>query len=245
MTTSTWFVSDLHLSEKTPALTKAFILFLLQRAQDADALYLLGDIFDYWIGDDYHLDFYRPVIQQLRTLHNQGIRLYFMAGNRDFLVGDAFMQATGCQPLNDPHLIKLGEQPALLLHGDTLCTDDLDYQQLRQQLRAPTWQQQFLAKSITERIQIATHLRQQSLQATAQKNAVIMDVNQAEVNRVMTRYNVNRLIHGHTHRPNHHQWLANKQLHERVVLGDWSNTLWALQANATQLKLQHWLLASE
>ncbi len=237
-------MSDLHLSEKTPALIQAFIIFLQQRTQDAHALYLLGDIFDYWIGDDYHLDFYRPVIQQLRALHNLDIRLYFMAGNRDFLVGDAFMQATGCQPLNDPHLIKLGEQPTLLLHGDTLCTDDLDYQQLRQQLRDPTWQQQFLAKSITERIQIATLLRQQSRQATAQKNAVIMDVNQAEVDRVMTCYNVNLLIHGHTHRPNHHRWLANKQLCERVVLGDWSDTLWALQANATQLKLQHWRLGS-
>jgi UDP-2,3-diacylglucosamine hydrolase len=240
MNDSTWLVSDLHLSEHTPELVQAFLDFLKKRQQDACALYLLGDIFDYWIGDDYHLPRYQHIIQQLRALHQAGIALYFMAGNRDFLVGDAFLQATGCTQLNDPHLITLGDQPALLLHGDTLCTDDVPYQQLRLQLRDPQWQQTFLAKPIEERLHIAQSLRQQSQKATAQKNEIIMDVNQQTVERVMAEHHVQLIIHGHTHRPNRHNWQQNGKTYERIVLGDWGDTLWALQADANGLTLNHW-----
>lgn len=243
MIKSTWFVSDLHLSEAKPELTQGFITFLQQRAADADSLYLLGDVFDYWIGDDYHLSRYAPVIEQLKHLHQLGVQLYFMAGNRDFLVGSAFMQATGCQPLNDPHRLQLGEQIVLLLHGDTLCIDDVEYQQLRQQLRDPQWQQQFLAKPIGERLQIAQHLRQNSRQATIKKQAAIMDVNQAEVARVMAKHDVKLMIHGHTHRPNRHQWQVNLQQYQRIVLGDWQDSFWALKANGSEFDLQQGFLA--
>jgi UDP-2,3-diacylglucosamine hydrolase len=245
MTQSIWFVSDLHLSEKTPALTQAFITFLQQRAQDAHSIYLLGDIFDYWIGDDYHLPRYAPVIEQLQRLHQLGIQLYFMAGNRDFLAGSAFMQASGCRMLDDPHLLLIGEQKVLLLHGDTLCTDDVDYQRLRQQLRDASWQHVFLAKPISARLQIAEQLRQHSQQATSQKNAEIMDVNQAEVERVMALHDVKLMIHGHTHRPQQHQWQLNNQQYNRIVLGDWGHTLWALQANDHEFNLQRWQLIGD
>jgi UDP-2,3-diacylglucosamine hydrolase len=242
MTQSIWFISDLHLNETTPSLTQAFITFLQNRAQDAHSIYLLGDIFDYWIGDDYHLPRYTPVIEQLQRLHQLGIQLYFMAGNRDFLVGRAFMQSSGCQMLDDPHPLMIGEQKVLLLHGDTLCTDDVDYQRLRQQLRNRQWQQQFLAKPIRARLQIAEDLRQHSQQATSQKNIDIMDVNQTEVERVMTAHDVKIMIHGHTHRPQQHQWCLNNQHYTRIVLGDWGHTLWALQASPHHFDLRHWPL---
>ena len=242
MSKSIWFVSDLHLSETTPELTQAFISFLQQRTANAHSLYLLGDIFDYWIGDDYHLPRYTQLIEQLQRLHQLGVQLYFMAGNRDFLVGSGFMQATGCQLLNDPHALNIGEQRVLLLHGDTLCSDDVDYQQLRQQLRDIRWQQAFLAKPINERLQIAEQLRQDSRRATSQKNTAIMDVNPIEVERVMALHDVKLIIHGHTHRPNHHHWQVNHQHYERIVLGDWGNTLWALQGDGHDFSLQNWPL---
>jgi UDP-2,3-diacylglucosamine hydrolase len=219
---STLFISDLHLCAERPAITELFVEFLRTRATDADALYILGDLFEYWIGDEaMSRDEYRPVIAGMRALLETGTPIYVMHGNRDFLMGAEFEQQTGAQLLPDPTLINLYSTPVLLMHGDSLCTDDVEYQAFRKMVRSEAWQRQYLAKSVTERDAISRRYRELSKSVSANKRAEIMDVNQDAVQTTMRQYHVHDLIHGHTHRPAQHHFELDGVRARRAVLGDW------------------------
>lgn len=222
---TTWFISDLHLDAKRPAMATLLLAFLQSLHGKADALYILGDFFEYWIGDDALQTpagaVFLPIVQGLRAVKESGVPVYFAHGNRDFLAGEAFAEQAGCQLLPEEQVVDLYGVPTLLMHGDTLCTDDVDYQQLRQQLRDPQWQQAFLALSLPERIQQAEALRAKSKEAMQGKAEVILDVNQSAVEAVMQRHGVSRLIHGHTHRPAIHDFRLTEKPVQRIVLGDW------------------------
>jgi UDP-2,3-diacylglucosamine hydrolase len=211
------FIADLHLHPARPEHSCALIDFCQQRINADDELYILGDLFEAWIGDDVGIITYADVIACLKQLTDSGTKVYFMAGNRDFLIGHQFSQSTGIEILPDPTLVTFDDQHVLLMHGDTLCTDDIGYQDFRLLVRDPTWQHQFLAMSPALRMQQAAQYRQQSQAMTAMKSNDIMDVNLDAVTQVMQQHQVNLLIHGHTHRPQVHHLNPG----ERVVLGDW------------------------
>jgi len=215
------FISDLHLDESQPDVTSLFLEFLTNQAPGAPALYILGDLFDAWIGDDDDSALAETVCRAIRTLSESGTPVFVAHGNRDFLLGPGFEARSGARLLDQATVIDLADTPTLLLHGDELCTDDLPYQALRQQLRAPAWQADFLAKPLPERRHLAAHLRSASLSATQSKSMEIMDVNQSTVVDWMRRFGTRRLIHGHTHRPAVHRFDLDGQPAERVVLADW------------------------
>jgi len=217
------FISDLHLDPARPAVTASFLDFLERRARRAAALYILGDLFEAWIGDDDDQALGKTVAAALRTLTDAGVAVSFLHGNRDFLLGQRFAAASGIRLLPESVVIELAGQPVLLLHGDTLCIDDIAYQTFRAKVRNPAWQGQILALPLTQRRALASQLRETSQQATRQKAADITDVNPDEVDRVMRAHGVQRLIHGHTHRPAIHQWLLDDQPATRVVLSDWDD----------------------
>lgn len=212
------FVSDLHLSPDLPKTTEAFFGFLRDHAPNTKALYLLGDVFEYWAGDDDLEDpFHRDVIQALRSVSDHGVSVNWIGGNRDFLVGEAFANACGMRLLSEPHVAEIAGKRVLLLHGDAQCTDDTAYMAFRSQVRDPEWQRAFLARSLTERKAIISGMREGSRQAQRDKPMAIMDVNAGEIADLFEAYAVPLMIHGHTHRP---------QVHEhdgrvRHVLPDW------------------------
>jgi UDP-2,3-diacylglucosamine hydrolase len=220
---TTKFVADLHLRPEQPNVVALFVKFLHEQSSDPDlqALYILGDLFEAWIGDDFVPPGMDAVTNAITQLTNSGIDTYFMHGNRDFLVGDAFAAQTGCQLLPDYHVMDLYGTPTLLMHGDLLCTDDTDYLKFRKMVRDPLWQQDFLAKPVPERVTIAQAARQESQQKTQQMADEIMDVNQDTVNQTMRKWQVPQLIHGHTHRPAIHELTINGTPAKRIVLGDW------------------------
>jgi UDP-2,3-diacylglucosamine hydrolase len=219
---STLFISDLHLSAERPAITALFLDFLRSRARQAEALYILGDLFEYWIGDDVAaLPEYRPLIEGLHELTEAGVPVYVMHGNRDFLLGSGFEQQTGCKLIPDPTLVSLYGKEVLLMHGDTLCTDDLAYLKFREMVRNPDWVKMFLGKTIAERVAIVRDYREISKTATATKKPEIMDVNPHAVATTMQQHGVRHLIHGHTHRPAQHDLQLDGQRVRRTVLGDW------------------------
>lgn len=236
------FISDLHLNELRPDITRAFYVFLQQKAAGADALYILGDFFDAWIGDDDDSELSQGVATALKQLSDQGTRLFFMHGNRDFLLGQDYASRCGATLIDEGTLIDLYGCPTLLLHGDSLCIDDIPYQQFRNQVRMPAWQQQVLAQPLAVRRVMAANMRSQSEGMNSLKASDIMDVNLAEVSRVMQSAGVQRLIHGHTHRPARHQLEINNQPAERIVLGDWHSHAWCLTANEETLELKSWPL---
>jgi len=211
------FIADLHLHPARPEHSRALIDFCQQRISAADHLYILGDLFETWIGDDIGLITYADVIACFKQLTDAGTQVYFMVGNRDFLIGPEFYLATGIKPLTDPSIITIDKQDVLLMHGDTLCTDDLDYQAFRSLTRDPRWQTEFLAMTPAQRMQRAAEYRQQSQSMTAMKADDIMDVNAEAVAQIMQAKQVKLLIHGHTHRPQVHHLNQG----ERIVLGDW------------------------
>lgn len=215
------FISDLHLSDERPQITALFLDFMLRQVRQAEALYILGDLFEYWIGDDAVQPDHQPVIQALRSTVENGIPVYFMRGNRDFLIGEGFAAQSGCRILEDPIVTDIHRQPVLLMHGDTLCTDDHDYQKFRTMVRDPEWQQDFLSKPVSERLQLAHTYRAESKTQTQRKPPDIMDVNQQQVEQEMRRYQVNLFIHGHTHRPAIHELMIDGNKARRIVLGDW------------------------
>lgn len=219
---ATLFISDLHLSGERPQITEQFLQFLQTDARQAQALYILGDLFEYWIGDEAmaHPD-HAPVIDGLKSFTTTGIPVYIMVGNRDFLIGDNFAHETGCRMIPDPVVIDLYGRRVMLMHGDLLCTDDHDYQELRLMLRNPRWIQDFLSRPVEERNAMAQDIREKSKDAIAGKQAEIMDVNQAAVEEYMSSYNVDMLIHGHTHRQKTHSFSLNGKAMTRHVLGDW------------------------
>ena len=235
------FISDLHLSEDRPAANERFFAFMEKEARAADALYVLGDLFEYWVGDDDLPDPFNAVVAGFfRRLSGAGIGLYLMHGNRDFLVGERFCRETGATLLDDPTVADLGGAKTLLMHGDTLCTDDHDYQAWRRQARSPQFQQQFLAKSVAERKQAVLGLREKSKEVISAKPAEIMDVNAGAVDDAFRRHGVSTLIHGHTHRPGHHSTEVDGLRCERWVLPDWYGKGGYLEAAGGRLRLVRW-----
>ncbi|WP_455380562.1 UDP-2,3-diacylglucosamine diphosphatase [Acidihalobacter prosperus] len=232
------FISDLHLDPSRPEIIKLFLGFLEKRASKAKALYILGDLFEYWIGDDDVRSGLSPVINGLQQLHKQGIPLYFMRGNRDFLVGSGFADYTGCTLLDDIHHMQIAGENAVLMHGDTLCTDDVPYQKLRAVLRDPSWQSQFLSLPIEERRKQAEALRAESQNAMKGKQESIMDVNPETVVSCFQENNVSLLIHGHTHRPGQHELTIGKTQNKRIVLGDWYSEGSVLSVASNRLTLE-------
>lgn len=211
------FVADIHLTPEANQTNEAFKAFLDGPAQKATELYILGDLFDAWIGDDVGLQLFAESVSWLKA-YSERIPTFFLPGNRDFLIGKDFYQATGITPIPDPHRLQLGTKTVLLKHADDLCTDDVDYQAFRQLSRSPEWQQEFLAKTPQERISIAQQLRSQSQESTQEKSMDIMDVNSEAFSMLMNESSAEVLIHGHTHRPKTHT-LVNGL---RIDVGDWS-----------------------
>ena len=234
------FISDLHLHESRPLVTRAFFHFLETRARTAKALYILGDFFDAWIGDDDDSELPHKVAEKLRALKKNGVAIYFMHGNRDFLLGETYAQKAGMELLPESWVIDLYGTPTLLLHGDTLCTADLDYQQFRQMVRSPQWQQQILSQPLAARRLLAAQLREKSQSMNSMKAEDIMDVTQDEVTAQMEQANVTRLIHGHTHRPATHSFIIQGQKVERIVLGDWHSYGWCVEADEDSCRLINW-----
>jgi len=216
----TLFVSDLHLDQKRPHIIAAFCRFL-ESITNIDALYILGDLFEYWIGDDDPAIGLEPVISALQNLSNANVPIYFIHGNRDFLIGEKFSQQTHCKILAEENVIDLYGTPTLIMHGDTLCTDDIAYQNYRAKIRNKWVQKVLLLLSQKQRLKLAEKLRNKSINATQEKHEDIMDVNQQSVEQVMHKHNVSYLIHGHTHRPAVHEFNINEQKYKRIVLGDW------------------------
>ena len=216
------FIADLHLSPALPRATALFKQFLRAAATQAEALYILGDLFEAWVGDDeLDLPFHREIVQDLAELQRKGVRIYVMHGNRDFLLGERFLHAAGASLLRDPQVLDIHGSPTLLSHGDAFCTDDRRYQAFRQQVREPGWQAAFLAKPYAERRQMAQALREQSEHEKAGKAMAIMDVNGEAVAATLRTHGYPRLIHGHTHRPARHVHEIDGHRCERWVLPDW------------------------
>jgi UDP-2,3-diacylglucosamine hydrolase len=216
------FISDLHLTEERPEANERFISLVEGKARTAEALYILGDFFEYWVGDDDLGDPFNAVIAGLLAdLTKRGVRLYLMHGNRDFLIGERFCAATGARLLPDPSVHEIQGVKTLLVHGDTLCTDDLEYQAWRRKARDPAFQAEFLAKPLAERRQAVLGMRERSRLVVQAKTADIMDVNEDAVRRAMRSHAVRRLIHGHTHRPGRHALEVDGERCERWVLPDW------------------------
>ncbi len=236
------FISDLHLHESRPQITRAFFHFLQTQAINAQALYILGDFFDAWIGDDDDADLPRQVAAELLALHHKGIAIYFMHGNRDFLLGDSYAQKAGMKIIPEGTLVDLYGTPALLVHGDALCTSDKDYQAFRTMVRSTQWQQQVLAQPLAARRELAAQLRDKSQSMNSLKAADIMDVTPEEVVRQMEQAQVQLMIHGHTHRPARHSLVANGKAAERIVLGDWHDHAWCIKAAPGEIALISWAI---
>ena len=215
------FISDLHLTAGDAETTRRFVEFMEGPARAARELYILGDLFEAWIGDDDDDARLEPIVAALRKLTNSGVACALMHGNRDFLLGRRFCEATGARLLGDYEHVTLGGERALLTHGDLLCTDDTRYMTLRAELRSKEWQRDFLARPLAERRQIASDLRQLSATEIAAKDEYIMDVNQAAVERTMRDHGVTLLVHGHTHRPAVHRFELDGRPAVRMVLGAW------------------------
>lgn len=238
------FISDLHLHESRPAVTQAFYRFLREDAVGAEALYILGDFFDSWIGDDNGDPLSIETAAQLKILSNTGTKIFLMHGNRDFLLGEQFAQSAGATLIPDPTVIDLFGEPTLVMHGDTLCTRDTDYLAFRKQVRSPAWQQQALSQPLPVRRVIAAQIREKSASMNSLKAEDIMDVTEEEVIRVMQEAGVKRLIHGHTHRPARHSLTVDGKPAERIVLGDWHDSAWRLTATNQTIELIEWPINS-
>ncbi len=235
MPNQTIFLSDIHLCESRPSITDTFVSFLSKLTNEVDALYILGDLFEYWIGDDSRQ--HDNVIEALKTLTNRHIQVFLMHGNRDFLIGSAFEKKTGAVLLNDPILVEIYGKRILLCHGDTLCKDDIEYQSFRDKIRSESWKNEFLKKSLSERVAIANEFRKESELNKKNKSVEIMDVNLDEVNRTLIQFNYpDFLIHGHTHRPNQHSINLDGHQIQRIVLGDWYEQGSYLILNAQGIK---------
>lgn len=216
-----FFVADLHLTDERPAATGRFFRFLDEAVDGADALYILGDLFEAWTGDDHDERVAHDAARKLKALAESGTQVFFMHGNRDFMLAERYALQSGMTLVADPARIDLYGVPTLLMHGDTLCTDDVEYQQFRAHVRDPETQRRFLAMGIEQRIAMARQLRDASRERNSQKAEAIMDVNQDAVANVMRRHGVRQLIHGHTHRPAVHDFELDGHAARRIVLGDW------------------------
>lgn len=227
---TTLFISDLHLEESRPDITEAFLGFLDGTASGVDQLYILGDFFEAWIGDDERTPLQEQIAAALRKLRDSGTDIFLMHGNRDFLIGEDFCKRAGATLLDDPTVIDLHGTPTLLMHGDSLCTADVEYQKFRANMRNPQWQQMILQRPLEDRQQMARQLREISMAKNQSKEEFIMDVTPEEVVKDMEAHGVQRMIHGHTHRPAVHELTANGLPAKRIVLGDWDKNVWWLEA---------------
>ena len=228
------FISDLHLSPERPAISRAFLVFLQQRAAAASALYILGDLFEAWIGDDDPSDLSIEIQAALRSLSDSGVPLFIQHGNRDFLLGKRFAKNTGAILLDDEYIVEHQGYRALVMHGDSLCTDDIDYQRFRRKARNPIYRWLLAHLPLKRRQKLARDWRAKSMAANSNKASAIMDVNQDAVTRVMSQHNVDMLIHGHTHRPDRHPLAKG----ERIVLGDWEDFGWVLSLDDNGYSLE-------
>ena len=243
---TTYFISDLHLQASHPELSNGFYRFVEETITDATDLYILGDFFDAWIGDDEDDDFYLSVINKLKSYTDNGLKIYFMHGNRDFLVGKTFAEKTGAILLNDPTDIDIAGKKIRLMHGDNLCTTDTAYMQFRTQVRNPQWQQQILSLPLAQRRVMAAQLRAQSQSMNSNKAEDIMDVNPVDVAAQFEEIGaqsakndagsgIDILLHGHTHRPARHPIGSSDK--ERIVLGDWGESMHYARADQTTVTL--------
>ncbi len=244
----TLFISDLHLDPERPAVADTLIKFLSDSVDKCDSLYVLGDLFEVWVGDDDDHPMHERVCQAFGEF-SQKVPLYLMHGNRDFLLGEAWASRCGATLLDDPTVIDCHGRRIALLHGDSLCTRDKDYMKFRQQVRSARWQQDFLERSLLERHMVAGQVRQQSMEANSNKASDIMDVTQEEVINLLEKLQVNLMIHGHTHRPAVHtirlQKPINGQLEaQRLVLGSWDSKAWVLEVSDSDLNLRPFPLLS-
>jgi len=243
----TLFISDLHLDSKMPAITRTLLDFLQQRTDNCRALYILGDLFEAWVGDDDRTELSDSVANALSAVSDRGIEVYLMHGNRDFLLGHDYASRCGATLLEEPVVIDCHGRKAALIHGDSLCTRDTAYMAFRAQVRDPQWQDMFLSKSLVERYMIAQQARQQSSEATSYKASDIMDVTPCEVMKLLQELQVNTLIHGHTHRPSVHTIKLEKPINGeetavRIVLGDWHAKGWMLEFTDDGYELKHFPL---
>ncbi|WP_042860613.1 UDP-2,3-diacylglucosamine diphosphatase [Dickeya sp. NCPPB 3274] len=234
---TTLFISDLHLSEQEPAITAGFLRFLREDAPGADALYILGDLFDAWIGDDDPAPLHATVAQALKTLADSGVPCYFAHGNRDFLLGARFARQSGLRLLATETVLDLYGRRTLLLHGDTLCTDDHAYQNFRRKVHNPLIQRLFLWLPLSLRLRIAARMRAASRQANQHKSMTIMDVNADEVMARLRHHQATLMIHGHTHRPAIHPIDQTGVRAERAVLGAWHQEGSMLRVTADDVRL--------
>ena len=231
---SVLFISDLHLAPERPAVTRAFLSFLRDQASQAEALYILGDLFEAWVGDDDPTELAAQVQASLGELSQSGVKLYIQHGNRDFLIGRRFIRRCGAELLADEHLIHYQGQTALVMHGDSLCTDDVDYQRFRRKARNPIYKWCLSHLPLKRRQKLASDWRTKSMSANSNKATAIMDVNSDAVDAVMAKHQVNVLIHGHTHRPDQH--LVSEG--QRIVLGDWHDLGWVIRMSEEGFDLQ-------
>ena len=229
-------MSDLHLDKKRPEAIKFFIDYMNYVSPSTKAIYILGDLVEYWVGDDDPADGLEDVFKII-SKKSKEINIYFMHGNRDFLISENFCKKHGMKLLQDPTLINLYDKKVLLMHGDTLCTDDKQYQEYRALVRSHTWQSKMLIKTLSERLMIAQQLREKSLEATENKKEYIMDVNNGTVIEIMKEYDADILIHGHTHRPNVHKLQINQKDIKRIVLGDWYDRSFILELSKDKITI--------
>ena len=227
------FISDLHLDESRPDVTEAFFSFIKNVANRAEGFYILGDLFEVWLGDDNNSVLNQNIISALKAL---SVPRFIMHGNRDFLIGKTFCQQTGFTLLPDPTRVLLFDRPVLLMHGDSLCTRDVEYMKVRNMLRNPAFQNDLLSKSLQERVVIASGARNQSKEHTRQTKMDIMDVTHEEVISEMQQHEVQLLIHGHTHRPDTHY--VPEVLGQRAVLGDWDTQGWFIELTEAGFNLE-------
>jgi UDP-2,3-diacylglucosamine hydrolase len=218
------YISDLHLAPERPQIIQLFERFVDEVAINSDRLYILGDFLEYWLGDDDNAEGLDNAFSALERLSKSGTNVFFMHGNRDFLVGDLLAKRCQFKIIFEPLVENINNQPVLLMHGDSLCTDDIEYQKFRNMVRNKKWQDEQLVKPLVEREKIAKSLREQSQLANASKSPDIMDVNQNAVVAAMKEHNVSLMIHGHTHRPAIHEFKINGKEAKRIVLGDWYET---------------------
>lgn len=221
-------ISDLHLEEERPELTRAFLQFLERETPQASTLYILGDFFNVWIGDDDDRPLNAQISAALRQQADAGLRICLMHGNRDFLLGQRFAAAAGATLVDDPQVLCCGAHRYLLMHGDQLCTRDAAYQDFRRQVRDPAWQQAFLGRPLAERRAFAQQARAASKSMSSNKPEDIMDVSQDAVEAALAQHGCDSLIHGHTHRPDIHEFTVAGAVQRRIVLGDWGSQLWYL-----------------
>lgn len=235
----TLFVSDIHLHENRPKISAGFFNFLRNKAVSANALFILGDLFDGWIGDDYTSETISQTIHELQKLNQCGVKLYFQHGNRDFLIGRKFSSETGMEILPEYHVIDLCGHQVLLCHGDSLCTDDVRYMSYRRKVRNRFSQFLFRQLPIKTRQRITNSLLKTSSSAKQEKPMEIMDVNQNAVQQIMCKHQTDTMIHGHTHRPADHRFTSDTKSAQqrRLVLGDWETHAWWIEADSSGLRL--------